>query len=169
MKKTAAQPDSAWKDGFLFLGNSLALDFLNTHPIQNGEAMELLPDFDALVRWLAAAGLLTAAEAARVRRRWGKSDRAARSVAAARELRERLRKEVLAWESGGALHRSMVDDLNRLMFEHPMLVRLASTQNGLAKETWFATQRPEDLLAPVAHSAATLFTEADRGRVRKCE
>ncbi len=30
-------PHSDWKDGFLFLGNHLALDFLNTRPVQNGE------------------------------------------------------------------------------------------------------------------------------------
>ena len=31
---------SDWKDGFLFLGNQLALDFVNTRPVQNGEPME---------------------------------------------------------------------------------------------------------------------------------
>ena len=36
---------SDWKDGFLFVGNQLALDFVNTRPVQNGEPMELLPDF----------------------------------------------------------------------------------------------------------------------------
>ena len=130
--------------------------------------MELLPDFDALVRWVKAAGLLTAVEAGRLRRRWEEPDRASRALDAARELRESLRKEVLAWEAGGALHRSTIDALNQLMSKHPLLTRLASTPKALAKETWFAMREPEDLLAPVAHSAATLFTEADRCRVRKC-
>jgi hypothetical protein len=56
-----SKPDgrSDWKDGFLFVGNHLALDFLNTCPVQNGEAVELLPDFDALLRWFRAADLLS--------------------------------------------------------------------------------------------------------------
>ena len=29
-------------------------------------------------------------------------------------------------------------------------------------------RKPEDLFAPLAHSAATLFAEADRNRIRKC-
>jgi hypothetical protein len=57
MEDTKAVRKSDWRDGFLFLGNHLALDFLNTHPVQNGEAVELLPDFDALLRWFQAADL----------------------------------------------------------------------------------------------------------------
>ena len=46
---------SDWNDGFLFVGNHLTLDFLNTRPVQNGEFVELLPDFSSLLRWLSAA------------------------------------------------------------------------------------------------------------------
>ena len=89
---------SDWKDGFLFLGNQLALDFLNTCPLQNGEAVELLPDFDALLRWFQAADLLSSREAASLRQQWGSSARAQHAVEAMRELRERLRKEILSLE-----------------------------------------------------------------------
>ena len=164
----ATSNDSDWKDGFLFVGNQLALDFLNTRPVQNDEPLELLPDFKALLRWFHAAGLLTAREAANLQQRWGESKRAQRTLEAARELRERLRKEVLAWESGGAVHRSTVEELNRLMQEHPMRTRLKTTRGALSKEPWFDPRQPEDLLAPLAHGAATLFAEANRERVRKC-
>ena len=39
MRLRTTIPDSDWKDGFLFVGNHLALDFLNTRPVQNGEPM----------------------------------------------------------------------------------------------------------------------------------
>jgi len=48
-----------WRDGFLFVGNQLSLDFLNTRPVIDGKQVELLPDSASLLRWLAAAGLLT--------------------------------------------------------------------------------------------------------------
>jgi putative stress-induced transcription regulator len=64
------------RDGFLFLGNQLALDFLNTRPVQNGEAMELLRDFSALLRWFQAAELLSARDAAHLEEKWRKSVRA---------------------------------------------------------------------------------------------
>ena len=48
MTKSRAEADLISKDGFLFIGNQLVLDFLNTRPVQNGEPMELLADFTAL-------------------------------------------------------------------------------------------------------------------------
>ncbi len=157
-----------WKDGFLFLGNHLALDFLNTCPVQNGEAVELLPDFDALLRWFQAADLLSAREVASLRQQWGESTRAQHAVEAMRELRERLRKEVLARERGGTVHRAAIGKLNHLMAEHPMLTRLKASGITSITELWFDPSRPEDLFAPVAHSAAMLFADVDRNRVRKC-
>ncbi len=156
------------KEGFLFVGNQLALDFLNTRPVQDGAPLELLPDFGAILRWFQAADLLTARQVANLQERWGKSDSARRTLKEARELRERLRKQVLAWELGGAVHRSTVDELNRLMVDHPMRTRLKATRNALSRELWFDPGQPEDLFAPLAHSAATLFAEASRDRVRKC-
>jgi predicted RNA-binding Zn ribbon-like protein len=166
MTKPARKSD--WKDGFLFLGNHLALDFLNTCPVQNGEAVELLPDFDALLRWFQAADLLSSREAASLRQHWKSSAQAQHVVEAMRELRERLRKEILSWERGGTVHRAATGELNRLMAEHPMLTRLQVSGSTSITVLWFDPRRPEDLFAPVAHSAAMLFADVDRNRVRKC-
>ena len=167
---TASKPvrRSKWKNGFLFLGNQLALDFLNTCPFRNGEAVELLPDFDALLRWFQAADLLSSREAASLRQQWGESARAQHVVEAMRELRERLRKEILSWERGGTVHSASVGELNHLMAEHPMLTRLKASGSTSTTELWFDARQPEDLFAPLAHSAAMLFAEVDRNRVRKC-
>ena len=168
MGEAKAVRNSDWKDGFLFLGNHIALDFLNTCPVQNGEAVELLPDFDALLRWFRAAGLLTSREATSLRQQWGKSARAQHVVEDMRKLRERLRKEVLLRERGITVHRQAIDELNRLMARHPMLTRLKASGSTSTTELWFGPRRPEDLFAPVAHSAATLFADVDSNRVRKC-
>jgi predicted RNA-binding Zn ribbon-like protein len=159
---------SDWKDGFLFVGNHLALDFLNTRPVQNGEPTELLPDFSALLRWFQAAELLSGRDATALQQKWGDSTRAHRTVEAVRKLREKLRKEILAWEQGGIVHHSTVDELNRLMADHPMRTRLKARGSESSTELWFDPSQPEDLIAPLAHSAATLFAHADRNRVRKC-
>ena len=159
---------SDWRDGFLFLGNHLALDFLNTCPVQNGESVELLPDFDALLRWYQAADLLSSREAIRLRQERGTSAGARHAVEFMREFRERVRKEVLARERGGTAHRAMEDELNHLMEEHPMLTRLKASGSTSSMELWFDPRRPEDLFAPIAHSAAKLLSEADWSRVRKC-
>jgi predicted RNA-binding Zn ribbon-like protein len=85
-----------------------------------------------------------------------------------RELRERLRKEILAWERGGMLHNSIINELNGLMAEHPMLIRLKASADRSTTELWFEPHQPKDLFAPLVYSAAALFANADRSRVRKC-
>jgi predicted RNA-binding Zn ribbon-like protein len=169
MRQRGPIPDSDWKDGFLFVGNHVALDFVNTRPVQNDEPMELLPDFPALLRWFQAAGLLTSREAANLQQHWGQSTRARHVLEAMRALRERLRKEILSWEGGGAVHHSTMDELNRLMAEHPMRTKLKEKRHLPSTELWFEPHQPEDLFAPLAHSAAMLFANVDRNRVRKCD
>ena len=60
-----------------------------------------------------------------------------------RELREKLRKEILAWEGGSVVHNSTVDELNRLMADYPMRTRLKTKGSGT--ELWFEPGQPEDL------------------------
>lgn len=169
MRPKTDKANSPWREGFLFVGNNLALYLLNTLPAQNGVVVEMLPDFDALLRWFQAASVLKVAEAARLWQRWGKSDRSRRTLETVKELRERLRKQVLVWETGHHVQPSTVEELNCMMAERPMRTRLKAARDTLSKETWFAVDQPEDLLSPLAHSAATLFAEADLDRVRKCE
>jgi predicted RNA-binding Zn ribbon-like protein len=169
MPNTKADADSIWKDGFLFVGNQLTLDFLNTRPVQNGELTELLPDFSALLRWFRAGGLLSSREARHMEREWGQSDEARKMVEETRALREVLMKETLAWEDDGAIHHSTIAELNRLMAEHPMRTRLQENGDKRRTELYFTVREPQDLFAPLAQSAANLFTSVDRTRVRKCD
>jgi hypothetical protein len=68
-----AESGSDWRDGFLFVGNHPALDFLNTRPVLSGEEpTELLPDFAALLRRFRAANMLGSREASELWRRWGR-------------------------------------------------------------------------------------------------
>ena len=159
---------SDWKDGFLFVGNHLILDFLNTRPIQNGQLVELLPDFSALLRWFEAAGLLRAEEASKLAQRWGRSTAALHITKAMQKLRESLGEQILKLERGGSPQPAVLGELNKLMAAHPMRARLKQGAGGSKMELWFSPRRPQDLFAPLAHSAAELFSTADRNRLRKC-
>lgn len=166
MRKAANRSD--WKDGFLFLGNELVLDFVNTRPVRDGKATELLPDFGAVLRWFRAANLLSSEQAARLERQWQGTTEAQKATEAVKELRERWREEILAWEGGRAIRSRTLHDLNGLMEKHPMLTRLTKSRTAYSTKLWFETREPEDLIASLAHSAATLFATGDRKRVRQC-
>jgi predicted RNA-binding Zn ribbon-like protein len=164
------QEGSVWRNGFLFVGNHLALDFLNTCPVQDGQPMELLPDFAALLRWFQAAGLLSPREVAALDRQWGQSAIARRTLEDLLGFRERVRKSVLAWEGGHIVQDATIEELDRLMAAYPMRARLTK-RNGkeLLTELYFKPESPEDLFAPLAHATAMLFANTNRDRVRRCD
>ena len=168
MSTNNTRRQSDGKDAFFFLGNQLALDFVNTRPVQNGEPIELLPNFLALLRWFNAAGLLNFGQVAALRQEWDGSKRARGIAEAMRVLREKLRKQLLTWERGMSVQQTILDELNSLMAKHPMRTRLKAKGKSCLTELWFEPHEPEDLFAPLAHSAAILFADLDRKRVRKC-
>src|SRR6185312_14937955 len=54
---------------FVFLGERLWLDFVNTDDLHRGVRTDALRDFDALLGWLEAASVLDAERASGIRRR----------------------------------------------------------------------------------------------------
>ena len=165
----ASKHNPVWNLDFLFLSNQLALDLLNTRPAPDGVPIEQLLDFSALLAWFLAAKMLRAEEADRFRRHWSKSTRAADVLQKIRQFREALRGEVLRWEDGHPVSRAFVQQLNSLLASHPLREKVVADANRLVSESWFKAQDPEDLLGPLAHAAAELFTTLDRERVRKCD
>lgn len=158
---------SDWRNGFLFLGNSLALDFLNTRPVMDGEPQELLGDAEALARWLAAAGLVSESQAAELGRRW-KGPRAAAALRKLRDLREELRRAVLDMEAGKPPPPAFVRQINRLLAAHPAVEQVVEGSSGLERRQQFTLDSPEEVFAPVADGIAELLTGIDRSRLRKC-
>jgi len=165
---SSTERKSADRPSPLFLGNQLALDFVNTRPLWGDQLVELLPDFAALLLWYRAAGLLEAREVTVLGRKWAGSPRARQATEDMRQWRERLRRQILAWEQGGSLQRSMLNKLNTLMAAHPLRTRVKTNGKRYLKELWFEPRVPEDLFAPLAQSAASLFADLDRNRIRKC-
>jgi predicted RNA-binding Zn ribbon-like protein len=141
-----------WRDGFLFLGNQLSLDFLNTRPVMDGAPVELLPDMGALRRWLAAAGLPRP-------RLVGIED----EMQPLREFRELLRKVVLDLEAGRAPSSAFVRKMNELLAAHPFVDGIVKGEDGLKRE-----RRVEHAFSPILDAAADLITQVDRSKVRKC-
>lgn len=167
MRKAANRSD--WKDGFLFVGNEVVLDFVNTRPVLDGEPTELLKDFGGVLRWFQAANLLNSEQAASLEHKWRGTATAEKATEVMKALRERLREDILAWEEDRAIRRSTINELNALMGAHPMLTRLMTNGTACSTELWFEVREPADLFAPLAHSAATLLATDDRKRVRKCD
>lgn len=156
-----------WRNGFLFVGNALALDFLNTRPVIEGQPREMLVDVEALAKWLAAAGLVDKGQAARLGRRW-KGPRTAATLQELHRLREDLRRAVLSMEAGNAPPSAFIRKINRLLAAHSGVKQVVEGSSGLERREQFPLESPEQVFAPLADAIADVLTGIDRSRLRKC-
>lgn len=156
------------KAGYFFISNSLALDFINSRPVLEGRPKELLNSFDSLMRWYVAADLLVEEDGAEFHRKWRDTPQAMAALERALAFRERLREEIIRVEASKGIRPKMITELNLLLQEHVLPLRIVPGTEGFAEEFRFAPGVPADLLGPLVYAAADLFTKFDLRRIRKC-
>ncbi len=157
-----------YKDGFLFVSNSLALNFVNTRPVIGDQPQELLDTFGSLLRWFVAAGLLADQEREEFHGRWRDTPQAAAALENALAFRERLREEIIHVEANKGIRQKLITDLNHMLQEHVLPLRIVPVAEGFAEEFRFTPGVPKDLLGPLMYAAADLFTKFDLRRIHKC-
>ena len=165
----ASRQQQEWVDGFLFVGNHLALDFLNTKPILEGEPRELLADAAALERWLIASGIVASEKDRALVRRWRNSREAKAFVKKLISFRERLRGAVLRLEIGLLPGSAFLAEMNQLLRRYPQHARLSKHGSELVLDMSAAPRTPEDAWAPIVAATAKLLSEVEPSRIRKCE
>jgi predicted RNA-binding Zn ribbon-like protein len=167
--RPASQSTGEWIDGFLFVGNRLVLDFLNTKPVLADGPAELLPDTLALERWLIASGLSATPGTRRVLRNLLHSGAAEDFLEELIAFRERLRATVLRMERGAAPAEEFIKEVNARLLQYPARTSLRKHGGRIVRESLFDPRKPSDLWAPIVDAAAELLAETDRSRIRKCE
>ncbi len=137
------------RDGFLLLGGDPTLDLLNTEAMRDGEPVDLLPDHDALVRWLRAAEI----------------DAEPGSVTAVKRLRFALRVVIAALADGRTPRRASLEVLDEeLRRGHGALV--LTRQDGTFSVAFETKTR--DARYVLARAAAAFLSSADLSRLRRC-
>ena len=168
-KWSNAKAAQAARQGFLFLGGQLWLDFLNTQIMQQGERVDLLNDFADFVRWLREAQTLDESEAQEVLRRWPKPSQQADILEQARAFRSVLRAAAERITLGERVTEEAVSAINSVLQRHCPSQRLVWEGDTLTTQYDGTITEPVHLLAPVAVSAAESLTSEDLSLTRKCE
>jgi len=164
-----SQAPKEWIDGFLFVGNHIALDFLNTRLVLAEGPKELLPDVDTLVRWLVASGVLTPQKGKARARKWRGTPRAAVFLEELLKFRERLRAVVVRQEAGYSVSDVFISELNSVLKQHPSVIALQWKGEKLDREAVVEPEEPDDIWAPIAIAVAELLSDVPPVRLRKCE
>lgn len=152
------------------IGGDLSLDFTNTvsnHDIENPN--EHLLSYIALLAWARHTGILTSAMALRLQRRAVREPAEAQSVLErAIALRESLYRIFLAASAGEKAVPADLEVLNLNLAHALPHARIVYAREGM---TW-AWEHSEDaldqVLWPIARSAANLLTSDRIGHIREC-
>jgi predicted RNA-binding Zn ribbon-like protein len=152
----------------LFLGSHPILDFLNTAFAPNGESVETIGDGSAYIDWLVAAGMLTAADATKLSRRFGTKALDA-AAAEARRMREWMREWLTEWRAAPrADYAQRVDTLNRLLAREAGSRELVANKGRFEMRHLPSFESAQSLLALPAAQLASLLAHADPDLVREC-
>jgi predicted RNA-binding Zn ribbon-like protein len=154
---------------FLFVGNSLCLDFINTEMFQGGQPVDRLGDFGSLVEWLVQAQSLDVRNAEEVLKHWNGSREAETASQRALDFRASLREMAGRVVNGKVLPRSLIAEINEWLAYQSGHTELRRTRAGFEKRFQADFKEPPQLLWPVAESACDLLCYADLSLVKKCE
>ena len=156
----------------MWVGDHLALDFLNSTAAPRGTPIEWIANGRDLIAWMLEAKALGPADAARILSRFSarELDRTAREAVV---LREWFRDVLARVRAGGvaSLPRADIDRLNEVLSRDGAYRRVESATKGgglrlIAERPW---RTPGEVLAPLAAAMADLLCDDDLDLVRNCE
>ncbi len=155
---------------FVFLGERLWLDFVNTDDLHRGIRTDALRDFDALLGWLEAASVLDAERASGIRRRAQQQPAGATAALAdARRVRAVLRALAERGIAANDVRQNAVREINRVLGRSAGVRRLESRPDGDFVRSFVPVGDAfAGLMIPVVESAADALVLGELVRVRRC-
>jgi predicted RNA-binding Zn ribbon-like protein len=162
--------DASDQTSFVFVGERLWLDFVNTDDLLRGARIDMLRDFESFVDWLSAAGTLDIERASTMRRRAIQQPAGATAALVdARRVRTALRQ--LA-ERGGSAEKPRHDalgEINRILGRSTGTRRLDARADGSYARSFVPVGDAfAGLMIPIVESAADALILGELPRVRRC-
>jgi predicted RNA-binding Zn ribbon-like protein len=155
---------------FVFIGERLWLDFVNTEDLVRGARVDGLVDFDAYVDWLQVAGVLDAERAAGIRRRAVQQPTgASAALIDARRVRDSLRALAERGEASASIRASTLAEINRVLGRSAGTRRVEPRDDGTYARSFVPVGDAfAGLLMPIVESAADALILSELPRVRRC-
>ena len=141
-----------------FIGDHLAIDFVNTVRVVDGEVADTLHSDSDVKVWLGLAAVPVAPRPAP----WS----AGTLLEAARRLREAALKAIEAKKAGSRPSLKVINSFLESSAGHGRLV--ANAESGLEFRRVYHGETPEEYLLPVTEAVAELLAEGDFELVRQC-
>jgi predicted RNA-binding Zn ribbon-like protein len=155
---------------FVFIGERLWLDYVNTDDVRRGVRVDALRDFEWLVRWLDAGGVLDAERAAGIRRRAQQQPAgAAAALVDARRIRASLRALAERGLHSEKIRADALLEINRVLGRSAGTRRVEGREDGSFARAFVPVGDAfAGLMIPVVESAADALVQGELLRVRRC-
>jgi predicted RNA-binding Zn ribbon-like protein len=154
---------------FLFVGNQVCLDFINTQFVLNGSPVDLLATFSDLVAWLVHLDLLSKEEGKNLERQWGGEKERTQTLEHARAFRFTLREMVERIAAGKSIPQAAIETINEVLrcrIGYPQLTRRKGKfEQGFHVEA----QETNQLLGLLAEAASDMLCACDLSLIKKCQ
>jgi len=155
---------------FVLIGERLWLDFVNTDDVRRGARLDLLRDFEALVRFLEAVTLLDVERAQGMRRRALQQPAgAAAALVDARRVRAALRALAERGANSERIRGDALAEINRVLGRSAGTRRVESRADGSFARAFVPVGDAfAGLIIPIVESAADALIAGELARVRRC-
>lgn len=154
---------------FIFIGERLWLDFVNTDDLRRGIRFDALREFETFVQWLEAANVLDGERAAGLRRR---AQQQPSGAAAALVDARRVRASLRALAERGSTEKARTDtlaEINRILGRSAGTRRLEPKGDGTFARSFVPVGDAfAGLMIPVVESAADALVIGELARIRRC-
>ena len=151
---------------FSTIGGHIAVTFVNTRPIRNGDRVELLTQFDDLVAWALHIGVIDGVQAAAVSK-FRSSKEANHALFHALAIRHQLEDE-FEKGAGEVPSSQLLDLLNCVLSNYPGHLKVGLSDGGMNSSFEGPIDRPTHLVAAIARSVADFYSTDLFGRLRQC-
>ncbi len=154
---------------FLFVGEHLAIDFVNTEVLEHDELLDRFADFGDWVAWSQQAGLLTPEAARTMLAKYAGTREAVRALADGRTFRATLRQMCERIYAGRRIDAAILHDVNTALGACGCQRHVERQGDGFALAVLYRFERPADLLMPLANAAADVLAHLDLSLIKRCK
>lgn len=152
---------------FRFVGEHLALDFVNTAMVEDAHASDAIPEYRPAVAWFEAAGVLAPRDA-RALLAFDGTREARRAHDELHAFRDALRAMLEAQRETGTVPERSLREINARLDACACAREVVREDGEFVLRVRYRFERPADLLMPLANAAAELLTTIDRSRIKRC-
>jgi predicted RNA-binding Zn ribbon-like protein len=154
---------------FRFVGRYSFLDFINTEASEADGRGDLLTSDQDFVAWLVLAKLFGRNKLKVALKQWRQQKTGVRVWKDALALRTLMRRMVEAIVARRPIPRDSIDAINSLIGKPSGFTKLVRTPRSFERRFELELNEPEQLLVPLAESAADLLCRGDFSRLKRCD